>query len=370
MTDQDQKRERLDRLLRERAAAVADHPLSYNQRSLWFTYCLAPDSSAYNVPFAYRVPPATDAIALRHAFDVLMARHAILRTKYATAVPTQHVHARMSLDFEERDVTDWSEARLHAHLLEQAQCPFDLHRGPVWRVRLLRNAAGGDVLLLVFHHIAYDLWSMMTLLTELTSLYASAKAGTVVALPPVRYQYFDFAHWQSEMLAAEGERLWVYWQDQLAGELPILRLPTDFDRPPVQSYAGATHRHPLPPRLVDALSGLARAEETTLFTVLLAGFQLLLHRHSGQDDVVVGSPVVGRSRAEFEHVLGYFLNALPLRASFSGNPTFRAFLHGARDCVRGALEHRDYPVELLVERLKPPRSAARPVLFQTMFVLN
>jgi hypothetical protein len=364
------KRQQLERLLRGRAAAAAvDHPLSYNQRSLWFTYCLAPDSPAYNVAYAFRIVGALDVRALRRVFEGLMSRHAVLRTTYATSQPVQRVHERMAVDFEEHDAFGWPTDQLQAHLVGEAQRPFNLIEGPVWRVRLLKSAAD-HVLLIVFHHIAYDLWSMMTLLTEIGTLYAAACEGQAAPLAPLSHQYSDFARWQSDMLTTDGERLWTYWHAQLAGELAFLRLETDFPRPAVQSYEGAMHRHELPRRLVNALSALARGEETTLFTILLAAFQLFLHRHSGQPEIVVGSPVAGRSRPEFEHIVGYFLNSLPLRASFAGDPEFRTLLRASRATVHGALDHQDYPFELLVERLKPPRSAGRTPIFQAMFVLN
>jgi acyl carrier protein len=210
----------------------------------------------------------------------------------------------------------------------------------------------------------------MTFLTELASLYRSATGGAGAALPPVEYQYVDFARWQTAMLASDGERLWAYWKECLAGDLPVLQLPSDRPRPPSQSFEGATHRREVPQRIADGLAALGRAEETTLFTVLLAAFQVLLHRLTGQRDILVGSPIAGRSRVEFEHVLGYFLNALPLRADFSGDPDFRCLLRQARGTVRGALAHQDFPVELLAERLKPARSAGHAALFQAMFVLN
>jgi DNA-binding FadR family transcriptional regulator len=363
------KREALARLLRERVAAPrVEHPLSYNQRSLWFMHRLAPDSAAYNVAYAFSIESPLDAAALRRAFELLMARHAILRTTYSASAPVQVVHASQALDFAEIDATGTAAPDLHARLRDEAHRPFDLEHGPVFRVRVFRTDAA-PALLVTFHHIAYDLWSMATFLSELDALYRAA-SGDAPALAPAETQYVDFVRWQGERLSADGDALWAYWHSVLSGSLPVLALPADRPRPAVQSFSGAIFTAPLPPELAANLRALARAERATLFVVLLAAFQLLLHRASGQTDILVGTPMAGRSRAEFERLIGYLLNALPLRADFSGDPPFRAVLHAARDQVRGALEHQDYPVELLVERLKPARSAAHPPLFQTMFVLN
>lgn len=365
------RRELLARLLRERfAAPPAEHPLSYNQRSLWFMHRMAPDSAAYNVPYAFEVSPPVAVGALRRAFEMLIARHAILRTTYSATQPVQVVHPRQDLDFEEVEASGWDDTELWARVAEEAERPFDLCQGPVLRVRLFARDAAAPVLLATFHHIAYDLWSMMTFLNELGALYAAARAGAPAPLPPLQAQYTDFVRWQSEMLASDGERLWAYWREQLSGALPVLQLPADFPRPPVPSYLGATHTRAVPPALAQQLQTLARAEGATLFTLLVTAFQIFLHGEAGQDDILVGTPMAGRSRPEFEQLLGYFLNSVPLRANFSADPDFRAALRASGQVVRGALEHQDFPVELLVERLKPARSADRPPLFQTMFVLN
>ena len=371
MKPESDRRELLARLLRERAAVrVAEHPLSYNQRSLWFTYCLAPESPAYNVPFAWRVQGGVDHAALRRAFEALVARHAILRTTYSNREPVQHVHAAQEIDFAVVDAAGWPEERLQEAVYDEIHRPFDLQRGPVMRVRLYEQGEWGDLLVVTFHHIAYDLWSITTFVDELLSLYASAKRGEPSPLPPPACQYTDFIRWQSEMLAADGEQLWQYWRERLSGALPVLALPTDRPRPPVQTYAGATFSQDVPTDTVAAVEELARREQTTLFPVLLAAYQVFLSRVSGQRDLTVGSPMFGRSRPEFEPVIGYFLNTLPLRGAVDPADSFSALVRETHRVVRGALEHQDYPLELMAERLRPARSANRPALFQTMFVLN
>ena len=190
-------------------------------------------------------------------------------------------------------------------------------------------------------------------------------------LPPLDLQYTDYVRWQAEMLASpQGERLWSYWRKQLAGPLPVLHLPTDRPRPPIQTYRGASHDFTLNEELSSRLKTLAKANGATLYMVLLAAFQVTLSCHTGQEDLLVGSPMVGRSRAEFEGIVGLFTNPVILRANLSGNPTFQAFLAQVRQTVLAALEHQDYPTVLLVERLRPPRDLSRPPLCQVMFVLD
>jgi hypothetical protein len=361
-------RELLAQLLRSRAAGV-EAPLSYNQRSLWIIDRLAPESTAYSVPYAWRVIGPLDTAALRGAFERLVARHAILRTTYAASEPIQRVHESQPPDFEVVDAAAWTDEQLRERMDDEVHRPFDLVRGPVLRVRVFEGAPDGAVLLVIFHHIAYDLWSLVTFLNELGALYTEARTGTPT-LPPLAHQYVDFVRWQAEMLAADGERLWAYWRERLKGELPVLSLPTDRVRPPVQTYTGACYSRPLPPELAAALQALARREETTLFTVLVAAFAVLLAQVSGQRDVVVGTPMVGRTRPEFEGVLGYFLNSVPLRFDVAGDRPFGSYLREAHAVTRGALEHQDNPFELLIERLRPARDPSRSVLFQSMFVLS
>jgi hypothetical protein len=237
----------------------------------------------------------------------------------------------------------------------------------VLRVNLFTCSAQEHVLLLVVHHIAIDFWSLAVLLTELGVLYPAEKAGVKALLPALDSQYTDYVRWQAEMLAGpEGERLWAYWQKQLAGQLPLLELPTDRPRPPVPTYRGASYDFHLNYELSSRLKALAKAQGATLYMVLLSAFQVILHHHTGQEDLLVGSPVLGRSRAEFEGIVGLFTNPVILRANCSGNPTFEGFLGQVRQTVLAALEHQDYPTLLLVERLHPARDLRRPPLCQVM----
>src|SRR5580658_2501597 len=370
----EERRALLAKLLRKEAnESQSLQPLSYNQQGIWFLYQLAPESRVYNVNFAARIRSDLDIPALRRAFQALVDRHPALRTTFCvrSGKPAQRVHPHLAVHFVETDASAWDSEVLKTRLLEEAYRPFDLERGPVLRVNLFTCSANDHVLLLVVHHIVIDFWSLALLLTELGTLYPAERAGARALLPALDSKYTDYVRWQAEMLAsAEGERLWVYWQKQLAGQLPLLELPTDRPRPPVPTYRGASYDFHLNYELSSRLKALAKAQGATLYMVLLAAFQVLLHHHSGQEDLLVGSPVLGRSRAEFEGIVGLFTNPVILRANCSGNPTFEAFLGHTRQTVLAALEHQDYPTLLLVERLRPTRDLSRPPLCQVMFVLD
>jgi hypothetical protein len=369
-----EKRALLAKLLRKEASeSQSFQPLSYNQQGIWFLYQLAPESMVYNVNFAARIRSDIDISALRRAFQALVDRHPALRTTFCvrSGKPAQRVHPQLAVHFVETDASAWDSEVLQTRLLEEAYRPFDLERGPVLRVNLFTCSAKDHVLLLVVHHIVIDFWSLALLLTELGTLYPVEKAGVQALLPALDSQYTDYVRWQAEMLAGpEGERLWTYWQKQLAGQLPLLELPTDRPRPPAPTYRGASCDFQLNDQLSARLKALAKAQGATLYMVLLAAFQVILHHHTGQEDLLVGSPVLGRSRAEFEGIVGLFTNPVILRANCSGNPTFEAFLGQVRQTVLAALEHQDYPTLLLVERLRPARDLSRPQLCQVMFVLD
>jgi amino acid adenylation domain-containing protein len=370
----DEKRALLAQLLRKKASESPSHyPLSHNQQGIWFLNQLAPQSTIYNVNFAARICSDVDIPALRRAFQSLVDRHPSLRTTFAvrSGKPVQQVHEHLEVHFEETDASTWGGDELKTRLIEEAQRLFDLERGPLLRVSLFTRSAQEHILLLVVHHIVIDFWSLAVILNELGVLYPGAKAGVRAALPPLVLQYTDYVRWQTEMLASpEGERLWAYWKKQLAGRLPVLDLPTDRPRPPIQTYRGASHAFKLSDELAGRLKALAKTEGATLYTVLLAAFEVMLHCHSGQEDILVASPVVGRSRAEFEGIVGFFANPVVLRANLSGDPTLQAFIAQVRQTVLAALEHQDYPTLLLVKQLRPPRDLSRAPLCQVMFVLD
>ena len=369
-----EKRTLLAQLLRKKVGASKSfYPLSDNQQGIWFLCQFAPESSVYNVSFAARIRSQIDIPAFRRAFQALVDRHPSLRTTITvrSGKPVQQIHEQQPVHFEEADASTWREDKLQTWLLEETQRPFDLERGPVMRVSLLTRSEQEHILLLVIHHIVVDFWSLAVILNELGVLYSAEKAGRSAALPRLDLQYTDFVLWQAEMLASPaGERLWDYWKKQLAGPLPVLALPTDRPRPPIQMFRGAQHAFVLNDALAGRLKALAKAEGATLYMVLVAAFELMLYYHSGQEDILVASPMAGRSRAEFEGMVGFFANPVVLRANLSGNPTFRAFLGQVRQTVLAALEHQDYPTLRLMQQLRPPRDLSRPPLCQAMFVLD
>ncbi|MGD0949190.1 MAG: amino acid adenylation domain-containing protein, partial [Candidatus Binatia bacterium] len=369
-----ERRSLLATLLRKKAsAAPAHYPLSYNQQGIWFLHQLAPESMVYNVSFAARICSDVDIPSLRRAFQALIDRHPSLRTTFSahSGKPVQQVHKHLKVHFEETDASAWCSDELKTRLVEDAYRPFDLERGPLLRASLFSCSTREHILLLVVHHIVIDFWSLAVLLTELGVLYPAERAGVRATLPPLDLQYTDYVRWQAEMLASpEGERLWAYWQKQLGGQLPVLDLPTDRPRPPMQTYCGASHDFSLDDELSAQIKALAKTQGATLYMVLLAAFQVMLHYHTDQEDLLVASPMVGRSRAEFEGIVGLFTNPVFLRANLSGNPTFQAHLGQVRQTVLAALEHQDYPTLRLVEQLRPTRDLSRSPICQVMFVLD
>ncbi|GET41100.1 amino acid adenylation [Microseira wollei NIES-4236] len=347
--------------------------LSYGQKALYFLHQLAPDSPAYNIVGAVRIREDLDIPALQRAFQTLVNRHFYGRItfRYFQGETVGRVDEDVEVCFLEEDASSWSEAYLKDRLIKEAYRPFNLEKGPLLRVNLFVCSPQEHILLLVVHHIIADFWSLAAIAQELGILYQAEKNKTEVNLPEQTVQYTDYVSWQKEMLAGEeGERLWKYWQKQLAGELPVLNLPTDRQRPPVQSYRGAAYSFKLSSELTQQLKTLSRTKGTTLYMTLLAAFQVLLYRYTGQEDILVGSPTAGRSRAQLAGIVGYFVNPVVLRSNLSGNPTFEAFLDKLRQTVLDAFEHQDYPFGLLVERIVPVREPSRSPLFQVMFVLQ
>lgn len=370
----DERRVLLARLFQKRAGgSTSSHPLSYNQQGIWFLYQLAPESSVYNVNFAARINADLNVSALRRAFQMLVNRHPMLRTTFPVHFgrPLQRVFDVKEVRFREVDAAAWSAEELQARLLEEAYCRFDLERGPLLQVSLFKCSAREHILVIVVHHIVIDFWSLSILLHELGQCYLAECTGTKLQLPSSTLQYTDYVRWQTEMIASvEGSNLWTYWQKELAGDLPILRLKTDRPRMANPTYRGASHDFMLSAELSQGLRTLATVHGVTLYMVLLAAFHILLSFDSGQEDLLVGSPMVGRSRAAFENIVGLFTNPVVLRADLSGNPTFEDFLANVRNTVLAALDHQDFPTVLLVERLRLPRDASRPPLCQVMFVLD
>ncbi|MDJ0596984.1 MAG: amino acid adenylation domain-containing protein, partial [Pleurocapsa sp. MO_226.B13] len=360
-------------LLQEQPDLLEVYPLSYGQQALWLLWQLAPESSAYNVAFKCYIRSDVDVAALQKVFQVLSERHPILRSTFPKlgTEPIQQVNLEQELDFQQIDATNWNEEELKRKVFAAYQSPFNLEHGPVMRVRLFTCSKQEHILLLVIHHITGEGWSIGILLDELKVLYPALKNGQEATLPLPVHSHQDYVRWQRTIIeSAEGERLWNYWQQQLAGELPVLNLPTDSPRPSVQTYKGASYPLYLSETLTQQLKELAQSEETTLYTLLLAAFKVLLHRYTEQDDILVGSPTASRHRPEFTQIVGYLVNPVVLRANLSGNLSFREFLAQVRHTVLEAITHQDYPFALIVEQLQPHRDASRSPIFQACFVLQ
>jgi len=366
----EEKRALLARLLKERVApSIPAFPLSYGQQGLWLLHQLAPESAAYNIVFAARIQPPLNVGALQNAWRGVIERHAMLRSvvRIGRNGPMQSVRGSLDSLLELVDAINWKEEELQARLQEESRRPFTLEERPV-RALLFTRPTGESVFLFVVHHVAFDAWSLGILLRELCMRYEALMLGKPLLLPPLPADYRDFVEWQANFLTGQdGEASWFFWRDHLCGELPVLELPTDHPRPPHASFRGATHDFTLDSRFVSAVRALAQQEGTTPFSVLLAVFGTLLHRYSGQTDLLIGSPTAGRARAEFEGLVGYFVNPVVIRADVEGNPTFTEFLARVGSRVRDALRHADFPFPLLVQRLRPDRDPSRSPIFDVMF---
>ncbi|HEX6037720.1 amino acid adenylation domain-containing protein, partial [Longimicrobium sp.] len=379
--------ERVEGLLRADAGLQApplvpvprdgDLPLSFAQQRLWFIQQMDPRGVAYNMPHALRLRGPLDLDVLERALDALVARHESLRTVFPArgGEPVQVVlppapvrPARADLSALEPDAR---EAELRRRMREEAERPFDLAAAPALRVTLLRLDHDDTAVLFTLHHIVSDGWSRDVLVREMSELYAALAEGRPPVLPALPVQYADFAAWQRAWLAGpvlEGQL--GYWRGRLAGAPPLLALPTDRPRTAAPGARAEGRSFVLSPAASRGLRALSRAEGATLFMTLLAGFQALLGRYAGQDDVVVGTPVAGRSRLEVENLIGFFVNLLALRTDLSGDPAFRALVHRVREGVLQAHAHQDLPFEQLVHEIQPERTQTSTPVFQALFALD
>ncbi|MGW0811446.1 amino acid adenylation domain-containing protein, partial [Nonomuraea sp. NPDC002799] len=338
-------------------------PLSFAQERLWFLWRMAPDSPVYNVPMTYRLSGDLDVPALRQALTQVVTRHEVLRTRYVErdGKPVQLIDPPAPVDLPVVAVPD--EDTLTATLHEQSAEPFDLTRPPL-RATLFTLSPTEHVLCLVLHHIACDGWSDGVFWRELTTAYHGHD------LPPLPIQYGDYAHWQRRW-ADDGEytQQLTYWEEHLA-DLQILELPADRPRPAVQSFDGAHVPFTIPAHTAARIRDLAQATGSTTFMVLLAAFQLLLARLSGQRDIAIGTPVTGRTHEELAHLIGFFVNTVVMRTTITGDPTFTQLLAQVRTTTLDAYANQDVPFDHVVERLKPARDAGRTPLFQIMFTFD
>ncbi|HLL46295.1 MAG TPA: condensation domain-containing protein, partial [Longimicrobiaceae bacterium] len=327
-------------------------PLSFAQERLWVIDRMDPGGAAYNMPFTLRLRGELDEGALRAALDALVERHESLRTTFPASggPPVQAVHPAEGAPFRLEPLDgvpdDEREARALAAAAEEAWRPFDLAAGPLFRAALFRVAADDHVLVLAQHHVVTDGWSMGVLFRELSALYAALVRGEPSPLAPLPVQYADYAVWQRGWLAGETlERQVAFWRERLAGAPPLIELPTDRPRGVVQTTRGGAHHFRLPAATLESLRALARAEGATLFMTALAGWALLLSRYARQDDVVVGTPIAGRTHEVLEGLVGMFVNTLALRTDVGGDPSFRELLGRVREGTLGAYAHQDLPFE-------------------------
>ncbi len=352
-------------------------PLSYAQQRLWFLDQLQPESPFYNVPMVLRLRGELDVAALEQSLNEMVRRHETLRTIFASrrGEPVQIIVPELTIPLVVDDLshlaveTREQEARKRA--ISTVNKPFDLSVGPLLRVRLLRLSSQHHLAVVVMHHIVSDAWSMRVFFREMAVLYHSFSQGRPSPLPPLAIQYADFAAWQRDWLQGQVlERQLAYWRQQLQGAPELLALPTDRQRPPVQTANGANFAFTVPMETAEQLRAFARRQGATLFMVMLAAFQALLHRYTGQDDICVGSPIANRNRPEVENLIGFFLNTLVLRTGFTGEMNFRELVSLVREVVLGAFAHQDLPFEILVEELQPERDLSHTPLFQVGFTLQ
>ncbi|USX53518.1 amino acid adenylation domain-containing protein [Lentzea sp. HUAS12] len=345
-------------------------PLSPAQERLWFLEQLRPGTTTYTTAVEYRLRGVLDAAALRAALSDVVDRHEALRTVYPTRGerPEQVVLHQVDVPWDFHDLQGQDADAVRALVHDVVRTPFDLTTGPLLRARLLRTGAEEHLLVLTVHHIAFDGWSFTVLTRELTNRYRARVDRTAPDLPEMSLQYADFAAWQRAWLSGgpAAEQL-GYWRDRLADAPAALNLSADRPRPAVQSHRGAFEPVVIPAELVERLRSLGRREGVTLFMTLLTGFNLLLARHTGVTDVVVGTPVANRDRVELEQLVGFLVNTLALRTDLSGDPTVSELLGRVRETCLGAYANQDVPFEQVVEDLRPPRDLSRSPVVQVMF---
>ncbi|MEH2228637.1 MAG: amino acid adenylation domain-containing protein [Nostoc sp.] len=354
-----------------------DLPLSFGQERLWFLDQLVPNHAFYNVSEAFRLRGVLNATILEQSLNEIINRHEILRTTYSTfnGQPIQVIHSTFPIKLLVMNLQglspDGQESQVRQFILEEAQRPFDLVHGPLLRTTLLQLSSEEHIFLLNLHHILCDDWSLNLLFEELSVLYQAFSTDNPSPLPDLAIQYADFAAWQRQWLQGEilNNKL-VYWQQHLSGSLPILELPTDYPRPLEPTYQGARQSVVIPKSLTDALNVLSRQEGTTLFMTLLAAFQTLLFRYTGQEDILVGAPISNRHRSELEGLIGFLLNTLVLRTNLFASPSFRQLLGRVREVALSGYTHQDLPFEKLVDGLQIKRDFNQNPLISVMFNLQ
>ena len=356
-----------------------DHtaPLSFAQQRMWMLYQFDPDSAVYNIGSNMRLRGPLDVAVLDKSLNEVVRRHESLRTTFTEidGQPVQVVAPEMTLTLRRHDFAELPqaerEAKMRRIVSEGMKEPFNLSQGPLLRATLIRLSPEEHIIQLLMHHIVSDAWSLDVLLKEMIGSYEAFLKGEQSPFPPLPIQYADFASWQRERLDGEAmETQIAYWKDRLADTPAILELPTDRPRPPIQTMRGARHTFTLSEALTEQLKAISRKEGVTMYMTMLAAWQALLARYSGQQDILVGTSIANRSRSETEPLIGFFLNMLVLRTDLSGDPSFRELLGRVREVTLGAFAHQDVPFEKLVEELRLERVTSHPPLFQVAFGLS
>lgn len=352
-------------------------PLSFSQERQWFISQMIPDSGVYNIPSVLRLTGRLDLVALERSLIRIAERHESLRTTFdlVDGQPVQVVASAPVVPFSVVDLRDLPLTDAEAEALRSAeadaQAPFDLSSGPLLRVAVTRLSDEDYLLLVTFHHSVSDRWSLDIFFRELRAFYEELVDGHPSNLPALPVQYADYARWERAWLTGTTlEEQLEYWREKLGGDLPVLELPNSRQRPSLPTYRGERIRFMVPVAVLDAVKAVSRQERVTLFMTLLAAFNVLLHRYTGQTDIVVGSPIAHRTRLEVEDLIGCFINTLALRSHPGENPSFRTFLGQVRETCFQAYEHQDLPFEKLVEELHPQRSLSHSPIFQTMLIVN
>jgi amino acid adenylation domain-containing protein len=353
------------------------HPLSFAQSRLWFLDQLEKGNPAYNIAFALRLQGALDVTLLEQSLNEMVRRHEILRTTFSMVdgQPVQVIASSFRLSLPVEDYQNLPEVERESEvrrlMTQEARQPFDLTQAPLLRAKVLRLTQQEHIFILTLHHIIADEWSVEVFVREMAVLYKAFLAGSSSPLSELPIQYKDFTYWQRQWLQGEVlDTQLSYWKQQLDGVPAILPLPTDYPRPAIQTYRGARQSLELPQTVADGIVALSRQEGVTLFMVLLAAFQTLLYRYTGQEDVCVGSPIANRNHDEVKGLIGFFVNTLVLRTDLAGNPSFRELLTRVRRVALGAYAHQDLPFDQLVEALQPERDASYTPLFQVAFILR
>jgi hypothetical protein len=360
-----------------RRSPASPIPLSFPQQRQLFLELLEPGTAVNNLSIGLELNGKLEVAALAQSANQIMRRHEVLRTRFNfdKGLPIPEILPSLTIMLPIVDLQKFDATQREAEAIRQAEedvrQPFDMTQAPLFRLKLFRLDLEKHFLLVLVHHTIGDGWSLGVLLRELITLYQAITTNTPAHLPELPIQYADFVHWQRDWMQGEVlKKQLSYWKKQLGGELPILELPIDHPRAARQTFSGGTHYFELSTNLTKALKEISRQEDISLFMTLLTAFQILLHRYSGQDDILVGTPSANRNRPELENLIGVFINTLVLRTNLSGDPSFHALLKRVREVCLAAYAHQDLPFEKLVEELKPARDLSHTPLFQVMFNLQ